>query len=77
MAGHVALGKLDIDVMEQSRHSPFVLVTAHSLSQGAHDGLRGQHVFNQVFVLHVLTDGLHSFLSVHLMLLFLIYNTEY
>jgi hypothetical protein len=69
VAAHIAFGKLDIDIMEQTGQAPLRLIPTQAPGQSTHDSLRSQHVFYQVFVVYVFSDRLKRFLAVHLPLL--------
>jgi len=56
---HVPLGELDIDVMQQPGKPPrlLILILAKVPRQRPHDRLSGQHMVDEVPILHISLDG--------------------
>ena len=71
VAAQVAADRFDVDVVEEPREPPLLLIPAEPPRQRPEDRLRGVAVVQHPFVLHILLEQVFRFVSGHLMRLLL------
>jgi hypothetical protein len=65
MDGQIPPDPLKVEIVQQPRQAPFVLILSQTVRERPHDGLRGVAVVEHAFILYMLLQQRNGFVSGH------------